>query len=171
MKKCFATKLLLVMRICVVQGLIVLLISMSCLAHTGFAQLLDKPVTVHLSDVPFVDALKEIGESANIRFVYSADQLTSESNVSLTAKQMPLRQLLEELLDPREITYKVHEREASITLRKRVSETPVRESHDRQGNLHRKVQQITGQVTDGSTTLPMPGVNILVKGTLTGTTT
>ncbi|WP_242202955.1 SusC/RagA family TonB-linked outer membrane protein [Aestuariivivens insulae] len=32
-------------------------------------------------------------------------------------------------------------------------------------------QQITGKITDGATNLPLPGANVIIKGTTTGTTT
>src|SRR5690606_24883652 len=74
----------------------------------------------------------------------------------------------------RRIRYKVHEKEAAITLKKIPSEIE-KDQSIRNGSdgvsPHRALIQITGTVTEAATQTPMAGVNVLVKGTSNGTTT
>src|SRR5690606_40214243 len=116
----------------------------------------------------------EIEAVAQVKFAYSINQLQKEPNVSLSIEKEMLRAVLEELLTPRRIRYKVHEKEAAITLKKIPSENE-KDQSIRNGSdgvsPHRELIQITGTVTEAATQTPMAGVNVLVKGTTNGTTT
>lgn len=173
MKKSFTAKLLTVMRICAVQGVLALTLCGVSIAHTHYAQVLDRPVTLNVSEVTFERALHEIESAANVKFAYSPDQLIEEQSVTLYAENKTLRAILDELLIPRKITYKVHEREASITLKKQNGD------EDDQSLLEKSeikpqppfLIQITGTITEATSQQPMAGVNVIVKGTTNGTTT
>ena len=175
MKKSFTAKLWKVMKICAVQGIIAITLCGVTLAHTNYAQLLDREVSISITDLPFEKALHEIEAIAKIKFAYSINQLQEEPNVSLKIDKRTLREALDELLAPRKISYKVHEKEAAITLKKANGEGNKGQSSIHEGTNgksgHRALIQITGTVTEASTQTPMAGVNVLVKGTLNGTTT
>lgn len=174
MKKSCTAKLRNIMRICAVQGMIAITLCGVSAAHSNYAQLLDRELTITLSAVPFEDALKEIENKADVRFFYSMDQLDGEERVNLEAVNMKLGELLERLLPPRNIAYKVHEREASITLKKMQGE--IRREQSDAARMRPPIPRdmlriITGTVTDRKTLQPLSGVNILIHGTTTGTTT
>ncbi|PZR26906.1 MAG: hypothetical protein DI538_26125, partial [Azospira oryzae] len=175
MKKSFTAKLWKVMKICAVQGIIAITLCGVTLAHTNYAQLLDTEVSISITDLPFEKALHEIEAIAKVKFAYSISQLQDEPNVSLKIDKRTLREALDELLAPRKISYKVHEKEAAITLKKANGEGSKERSSVHEGTngniVHRALIQITGTVTEASTQTPMAGVNVLVKGTLNGTTT
>ena len=174
MKKSFTAKLWKVMKICAVQGIIAITLCGVTLAHTNYAQLLDREVSISITDLPFEKALHEIEAIAKVKFAYSINQLQDEPNVSLSIDKRTLREALDELLAPRKISYKVHEKEAAITLKKANGEGNKEQSSVHEGtngSAHRALIQITGTVTEASTQAPMAGVNVLVKGTLNGTTT
>jgi TonB-dependent starch-binding outer membrane protein SusC len=175
MKKSFTAKLWKVMKICAVQGIIAITLCGVTIAHTNYAQLLDREVSISITDLPFEKALHEIEAIAKVKFAYSISQLQDEPNVSLAIDKRPLREALDELLAPRKISYKVHEKEAAITLKKANGEGNKERSSVPEGtngdSEHRALIQITGTVTEASTQAPMAGVNVLVKGTLNGTTT
>ncbi|MBX2943652.1 MAG: TonB-dependent receptor [Cyclobacteriaceae bacterium] len=175
MKKSFTAKLWKVMKICAVQGIIAITLCGVTIAHTNYAQLLDREVSISITDLPFEKALHEIEAIAKVKFAYSISQLQDEPNVSLAIDKRPLREALDELLAPRKISYKVHEKEAAITLKKINGEGNKERSSVHEGtngySVHRALIQITGTVTEASTQTPMAGVNVLVKGTLNGTTT
>lgn len=175
MKKSFTAKLWKVMKICAVQGIIAITLCGVTIAHTNYAQLLDTEVSISITDLPFEKALHEIEAIAKIKFAYSINQLKDEPNVSLVIDKRTLREALDELLAPRKISYKVHEKEAAITLKKANGEGNKGQSSIDEGTNgnreHRALIQITGTVTEASTQAPMAGVNVLVKGTLNGTTT
>ncbi|MFZ6013881.1 MAG: SusC/RagA family TonB-linked outer membrane protein [Bacteroidota bacterium] len=175
MKKSFTAKLWKVMKICAVQGIIAITLCGVTIAHTNYAQLLDTEVSISITDLPFEKALHEIEAIAKVKFAYSINQLQDEPNVSLSIDKRTLREALDELLAPRKISYKVHEKEAAITLKKINGEGNKERSSVHEGtngySVHRALIQITGTVTEASTQTPMAGVNVLVKGTLNGTTT
>ena len=175
MKKSFTAKLWKVMRICAVQAVIAITLCGVTLAHPNYAQVLDREISITITDLPFEKALHEIEAIAQVKFAYSINQLQKEPNVSLSIEKKTLRAVLEELLTPRGIQYKVHEKEAAITLKKVTVEHERDQSsiHDGSNGVtqHRALIQITGTVTEASTQTPMAGVNVLVKGTTNGTTT
>lgn len=175
MKKSFTAKLWKVMKICAVQGIIAITLCGVTLAHTNYAQLLDTEVSISIADLPFEKALHEIEAIAKVKFAYSINQLQDEPNVSLKIDKRTLREALDELLAPRKISYKVHEKEAAITLKKANGEGNKGQSSIDEGTNgnreYRALIQITGTVIEASTQAPMAGVNVLVKGTSNGTTT
>lgn len=175
MKKSFTAKLWKVMKVCAVQAMIAVTLWGVVLSHPNYGQLLDREITIFFEDVPFENALKELERAGGIHFAYSIDQLEGEPNVSLSIQHGTLRAALDSLLTARGIRYKVHEKDRLITLRKIPFETMERASGSRnEGNGERASRyliDITGTVTDAAGGTPMAGVNVLVKGTTTGTTT
>ena len=160
------------MRICAVQGIIALALCGVSAAHPVSGQLLDTEVTISLRNIPFEQALKEIEHVANVRFAYSLDKLGTVDAVTLEITRQSLRQVLTELLAPRHIEYKVHEKEGAITLVKQNSQKAKEQSHGGPQDFQVPLPApVTGTVIDGTTNQPMPGVNIVVKGTTIGTTT
>lgn len=173
MNKIFTGKLWKLMKICAAQGMIAVFLCGVSIAHDNYAQLLDKKVTVTVDNASFEKTLNEIAVIAGIRFAYSLDQLKVEETITLHAEQRALREVLSELLQPHHITYKVHERDAMISLRKeRVkkdeSQSPVPDTPDETRPSF--PYQVTGRVTDVDDQ-PVAGVNIVVKGTTRGTST
>src|SRR3546814_12592600 len=103
------------------------------------------------------------------------DQLEGEPRVSLSIERRSLAYLFEGLFTARKIQYKVHEKDAVITLKKRLpTREEERSSFQNSTRLDERTEpliRITGRVTESSTSAAMPGVNILVKGTTNGTAT
>lgn len=171
-KKSGYAKLLQVMRISMIQLTMALTCCGLSLAATNYAQLLDRSISITLSEVSFMEALKEIEVRANISFVYSVDQLSEETPVTLQVTEKPLREILDLLLTPRHITYKVYEKDATLSLKKQQQEKqPQPKARDKANTQTQDKLEVSGTVSDAATQQPMPGVNILVKGTTTGTTT
>lgn len=145
-----------------------ILIAFSAVAHPS--NVLEKEVTLNLSNQPMQRVLKSIESAAEIRFMYSPDQVNIEEVISLQAQKRKLRDVLEELFLPRSIRYRVHEGTNTITLNKeaeRQEKSPEKKSlPDEQYR-----QRVIGKVTDAANGSAMAGVNIIVKGTTQGTTT
>jgi TonB-linked SusC/RagA family outer membrane protein len=121
--------------------------------------------------VPFEEALRQIQDLTNVKFFYSPAQLADEASVNMQVDGWTLGEVLEGLLKPRRIEYKVHEKEATITLRKiKVDEPGPIKDGPTTDRKHRVLIEVTGTVTD-SDGQPMAGVNVVVKGTTVGTST
>lgn len=171
MKKSFTLKLWKVMKLCALQWIIALMFAGVSVAYDAEAQVLDQEISINLSGVPFEEALQQIQDLTNVKFFYSPGQLTGEGPVTLQVNGRALGEVLEGLLGPRGIEYRVHEREATITLRKSAATQPQLPDNSEAGSKKRRaLVEVTGTVTDGSGE-PMAGVNVVVKGTTIGTTT
>lgn len=175
MKKSFTSKIKFwkVMKICAAQGMIAMILCTVAVAHNNYAQVLDKKVTLSLKEVSIEEALAKIEAVTDVKFFYSVDQLNIKDKISFEAKDRSLREILDELLTPYQVKYKVHEKRSTITLKRQEEGTEARVGG--KGNLDMAgpypAATITGKVTDAATQQPMAGVNVIVKGTTTGTTT
>lgn len=169
MKVCITAKLPTAMRLSVHLLWLVTLSSIS-MANNGYAQVLERRLTITVHKTPIQEVLTEIEKLTNVKFFYSVDQLANEAPVTITARNEKLGRVLDRLFTPRNLQYTVHEHEATITLRKLIQpdESSSRKSL-RQSNNYSAIE-ITGRVTDNNSQ-PLAGVNILVKGTTKGTTT
>jgi len=114
-------------------------------------------ISVDMNDVPLDEAIRQIGQQAGVTFNYNSKLLSSRENVSYQGNQVSLDKVLESVLSP-EIEY-IAVRNI-IILRKNASykEEVLQET-------------VTGQVIDADTGEALPGVNILLQGTSTGTAT
>lgn len=160
------------MKICTLQVMIATVLCGVAAAHTTYAQLLEKKVTLSLNAVPLETALKQIEEATHVKFFFSVDQLELEEEISIEVVDKSLGDVLDEMLEPHQITYKVHEKELTITLKKRrgVASEEARLSNEKKTSVQ-TVGTITGKVKDAVTQQGMAGVNVVIKGTTVGTTT
>jgi hypothetical protein len=90
MKKSFTAKHWNLMKVCATQGMIAILLCGISMAHNNHAQLLDKEVTISLTDVSMEKALVELSNVTNIKFAYSLDQLDVKEKISIQADKRPL---------------------------------------------------------------------------------
>src|SRR5690606_21456479 len=99
------------------------------------------------------------------KFAYSPELVRNKGEVTLYAEDESLADVLTDLLGP-DISYKVIGRQIVLTPHVYVS-APVEEMEQ---NTPRKMIGVSARATDESGN-PLPGVNILIKGTTLGTTT
>lgn len=146
----------------------------ACIALTAAQAnnlILDRKITLSMINVPMHKVLTEIEREAQISFMYSPDVVDAKALVSVSATEEKLSVILDELLTNRGIQYKVHEKTNSITLKqveKRAKPSSTLETEDAT-DVEKRVQ-VSGTVTDRNNA-PLPGVNVLIKGTASGTST
>ncbi len=138
------------------------------LANSAFSQeLLNKSITLRTGTSTVKQVLVQIEKKADVKFVYSSNAIQAEQTVSLEFKNDKLSKVLEELLNPLNISYEVIENR--ILLRKKngveKDNTPAVVPNDIIAE-----QSVSGIVTDEKGQ-PLPGVSVLVKNTNRGTTT
>ncbi|HYG18912.1 MAG TPA: SusC/RagA family TonB-linked outer membrane protein, partial [Ohtaekwangia sp.] len=153
------------------QVMIALLLCGLLQAYDGYSQVLDKKVTVHLTDVSFEQALQELGSAAEVKFAYSLDQLGVKDKVSISVRDVPLQAVLDTLLTAFGIRYRVHNGESVISLKKQHS--PHNGTDLNTGALKDDRAKITLPISGTIKDIdhqPMAGVNIIAKGTNQGTT-
>lgn len=161
-----------VMKISLVQLIFAITLAGVSLANTSKAQeILERKVSLSLNGVTLKKALTELESVTNVKFVYSRSHLKLDEKVTLEAEKETLGAVLNELLVPRQITFKVQEKNDYIVL------TP---NDEKVGILNSPTiateeaaylaVTVTGKVNDNQG-FGLPGVNVLVKGTTNGTTT
>ncbi|MCD9017542.1 SusC/RagA family TonB-linked outer membrane protein [Parachryseolinea silvisoli] len=155
------------MRIAMVQVTVALTFSVLAIAHPNHAQeVLNREVSLTLSEVTLEKALMKIESTAHVRFGYSRSKLNLGLTVSVTASNRRLGDLLDSLLSPHKIQYSVQAEGDYIILTGKSSVDTTNEAFI----MQQPSVAVTGKVTD-SQGVGLPGVNVLVKGTTNGVTT
>jgi TonB-linked SusC/RagA family outer membrane protein len=132
--------------------------------NLGFAastnsQSLDKiKVSLSLEDAPLSTVFKELEAKTKFVFAYSA-KLESDKSFDLHYQDASLRQVLEDLAQQASIEFKRINKTISVTA------IEMRKVETKQAMI-----QVTGSVTDEDGG-PLPGVNVIEKGTANGTST
>ncbi len=83
------------------------IILFSANAALGQEQILEKPITIERQHTTLYNALNIISDKVNCFFVYDSKTIESDKRVKLEADNLPLRQVLEKLLDNPALTFKV----------------------------------------------------------------
>lgn len=119
--------------------------------------LLDRKLSLALKDVTLRSALDRIELSVDVTFMYNNGDVDEGKVISINQRNKSLRSILQELLAPLGLEFKVVG--TSILIQKGLSG---RETKSTTG-------QVRGRVIDQETGEALVGANIIVKGSLTGT--
>lgn len=117
-------------------------------------------ISIDMKDASLESILNKIEEVSEFYFLYNHKLINVERKVDISADEEPIKDILNEIFK-NDVRYIVSDRQIVLT--------PVQTSSKMDVMLQQ--QSVNGKVTDASTGDPMPGVNILVKGTTIGTTT
>ena len=156
------------MRITLLHSILIGLTLSLGYAHDAHTQgLLDRAVSVKFKNTELRKVLSKIEAEAEVKFVYSSTVIQPDRKVSVSVENRKLSEVLKEVLEPLDISYRVIggqimltslgvKRQASLPLPENAPEVPVERT-------------IAGTVTDEKGE-GLPGVNVLLKGTQRGTT-
>ena len=160
-----------IMKISLIQIIFAVTLAGVSLANPSAAQeVLERKVSLNLKSVTLKKALSELEYVTKVKFVYSRSHLKLDDKVTLDVQRQTLGEVLNELLVPRQINFSVQEKNDYIVLTRTGEETGVLNEPEGTVNIQNAAVVITGRVTDAQG-VPIPGVNILVKGMTSGTTT
>ncbi|HEU5148473.1 MAG TPA: TonB-dependent receptor [Chryseosolibacter sp.] len=158
--------LLFIMRVSLLNiALAVAFISLANAADIA-AQVLDKKVTIDLENVTLRTALTRIEHTADVKFLYHSNLISSRDRIELSVSEARLADLLEQILGPRHIRFEAEGNQ--IILTKETMGLLVESLRDVPQTAAVAIT-VSGAIT-GEDNEPLPGVNILVKGTNDGTT-
>ena len=115
-------------------------------------QLLEQPITLHVKDETIKATLVRIEALTHAHFQYSDQLIGAGRQVSVEAVNQPLAAVLQTMLGPLRITYRVVDKDIILNPGPAADGT------------------VTGRVVDEKGE-SLPGVNVLVRGTSTGTQT
>jgi len=161
-----------IIKISLLQIVLVILCASVSLAHRSSEQeVLNKKITLHLKGVEIEMVLHKLEKSAGVNFMYSPELIQSKRKISIEASDRPLSLVLSEIFGPLNIRYEVF---GEQILLKRVLASPSnvkeKESSRVEINMLEKnmlEKNVSGVVTNDKNE-PIPGVNILIKGTKKG---
>ena len=152
-------------RIALLQLVFVIAIAGGSIAGVAkVKQVLDKQVTLDVRNQSLKSILERLEEAVEVKFAYSKDAINSFEKISIKVENERLGEVLDKLLTPRKITYVVIGSQVILNH----SSSSIREDAALQYQTLAEI--ITGRVTT-ATGEPIPGVNILLKGTTIGMVT
>jgi TonB-dependent starch-binding outer membrane protein SusC len=158
-----------IMRISLIQFIALFLVVGFTYANPTNAQaILDKEVTIKADNVSLKDAIEHIQGQVQVKFVYSS-RIKLSNKVSLNAEKTKLSTVLDKLLTPSKIGYRVINEQIVLTTTKSAEE-PSHGSVEELLEAEAFDMTVTGTVTDETRDV-LPGASIFVKGTTTGALT
>lgn len=134
------------------------------LASPKAQDVLDRKVSVNMTNVTLQDALGQIERAADVQFGYSSKAIRIQRKVSIAANNQRLADVLNATLTPLDIKYRVVGEQIVLTAQD-ASLNPLNTSNER-----RLVVPIEGVVTDNAGE-PIIGATVVLKGTNKGAIT
>jgi TonB-linked SusC/RagA family outer membrane protein len=139
--------------------------SLNLLAYSGESQILKKTnVTFQFKGGSLDAAISELQKASRVAFAYDRQMLSQYQVGSFVVRKENLENVLQKLLKNKPLDYSEVNRVVVITKKQ---ETLI---HQIAAVTVKNETMVTGVVTDENK-LPMPGVNVTIKGTLTMTVT
>ncbi|WP_229252672.1 SusC/RagA family TonB-linked outer membrane protein [Dyadobacter helix] len=160
------------MRIGLFQCVLAALLGSFAYARESSAQsVLSQDMTLNFNNLSLKDALGQIQEKTDVKFVYST-RISLRDKINLRVEKQKLSKVLDMLLSPRGISYKVINDQIVLARSKNTSDLVLPALEEK---LQRAILPIDivvkGKVTASENQEALPGVSIVVKGTQKGTTT
>jgi len=169
----FHCKLLILMRISLAQLVLsVLFMGTATAVDVRAQELLSKKVNLQAQNLEVKKILHVIEKQVGVRFIFSSKLIQSDRKVSISTSNQVLSKVLDDFLIPLGLNYEVTGKNIVI----KPTDLNIKPDKVTQASLKSDIpaeteQTIRGKVTDSETKEPLPGVNILVKGTQIGTST
>ena len=146
-------------RVLIIMKLTVFFICLSVLgsiAAETYSQ--NSNISLNLNQESIKNALKEIENTTNYYFLYNNNLVNVDKKVSIKIDNKNIETVLDQLFAGENVKYTILDRQIVITPATGITSVPVSQA------------TVTGKVTDNSGE-PLPGVTVLVKGTVKGTIT
>ncbi|WP_159022080.1 TonB-dependent receptor [Formosa sp. L2A11] len=120
-------------------------------------------IDIDVKEMSIAEFFKEIQNSSDFIFFYKDDVLNSNKKVSLIVTDANIEKVLDAAFSETNLSYKVEGKQVVVKSPKRKISTSIKD-------VAVQERKISGAVT-GPDGLPLPGVNIHIKGTSKGTQT
>ncbi|UOY08330.1 TonB-dependent receptor [Muricauda sp. SCSIO 64092] len=125
-------------------------------ANPGVAQ---TKVTLEFESVPLFEIMEEIKNGTGYKFLYQNTEVDVHQKASISVKNQSLTTVLKLLFTPKGIDFEIIKKQIVLTQLKVIDSQKATQT-----------REIKGTVRDDEGN-PLPGANVLVKGTTTGTQT
>ncbi|WP_461105848.1 TonB-dependent receptor [Spirosoma koreense] len=161
------------MKITAIQLFVALILTAVSYAGDVEAQeVLDQRVNITITQATLKQALVQVSQIANVKFVFNSKVIRSDERVSISAHNERLADLLTRLLKPRHVQYVVTGKQIIFSREEPEPESSLDPNQQFAGSNPPKTADlpVSGTVKDEKGT-GLPGVSIVLKGTNRGTTT
>ena len=163
--------LLLSMKVTLIQFCTIALFATIGVARPGHAQeILEQRVTLKIENQDIKAALSKIEAVTHVKFMYSPELIRSRRKVTLEVKNERLAQVLAQFFKPLDITFQVNKRHIILSDNDPQNSGAIEEPAETLRAADFTQFMVSGKVTDEKGD-GLPGVNIVLKGTQTGTAT
>ncbi len=112
-------------------------------------------ISMQATNINIREVFREIERNSGLSFLYYDDAIDLKKNITVSAIDRPLDELLDEILKESKLSYKVYDNKFIVI-------TPIDAMQQ---------QTVTGVITDATTNEALPGVNVTVEGTTIGVVT
>ena len=153
--KLFENKDLIKILIAMKFSFMLLLLTTAQVFSTAYSQ--SSKLSLDIKNVSIEDAFRVIESQSDFKFLYHEALMKNEKILSFNAKNENIENILNYLLSGTDNTYTLLENNLIVITPKNL--------------IIRQENRVTGSVLDAATGEPLPGVNILIEGTLQGVTT
>jgi TonB-linked SusC/RagA family outer membrane protein len=162
-----------IMKLSALQLFLAFLAGAASFAREGRAQeLLYKKVSIQAEHKPIKEILTTLEAKANVKFVYSLQLLPVNRRISIDVENKTLAETLDKMFFPDNITYETVNKKIVLKLlpagSSLVTDPPNGDVFPEAGQVDEKL--VAGKVLDDKNAA-LPGVNIAIRGTTTGTIT
>ncbi|KAA6439047.1 TonB-dependent receptor [Dyadobacter flavalbus] len=168
----FKPHLLMLRRVMMIMLVMAVWLAAPASAVGVFAQeILNKRVSLNAQDQEIKKVLGQIEKQSGVRFVFSSKLIGSGRKVSIQRTNEELSKVLNDFLVPLGLVYEVSGK--NIVIKPSPPAVPEARAEVSLKPVLSTLTEITvrGKIYDAESKEPLPGVNILVKGTQTGTST
>lgn len=160
-----------IMRVSLIHIAVTLAFCSVASAHKFYGQgILNREVSIKCNDVPLRSVLSELEQQTAVKFAYSGNIVNIDDKVTIDLQKTELEKVLDQILRPRNISYSEEEDYIILTQRKARDEEILESVSNNLKKILHEERSVTGTVTDTGG-MPVPGVNIMIKGTRKGTIT
>lgn len=141
-----------------IMKLMIVLMLVGTLQTTANVYSQETKMDLAVTDKSIKEVLREIEKQTEFHFLYNDDFLDLDRIVTISVRERSIKDIMLTLLEDANLTFKVLENNLVVI-------TPAHLLYSQQQN------RVNGTVTDAATGEPLPGVNILIDGTLKGVIT
>lgn len=144
---------------------IVCLMCFTAVANNSYGQkFLEQQVSLKFNNQKLTDALDKLSANNKVKFAYADNLLKPTFRVNLNVSNKSIKEVLDEVLTPFNLGYKIIDDVIVISERAEAATTIGA------GQTAVQAVKVTGTVVD-DTNAPLPGVSVKLKGTNVGTVT
>lgn len=142
---------------------LLLCLSLATVSIGGGQNVLQQKVTFEVKNLEIGAALHKLEKIANVKFSYVPSQIDAARRVSIKADNQQIAEVVSQLVAPTKISYEVVGARQILLKRAALEQASLTEVQ--------LAEVIRGKVVDSESGEPLPGVNVMLKGTTMGTAT